>query len=229
MIYESQNKVNGRILTSDDIEQIKEIVKLYPRLSRQELIKTVCVNLRWMSIVNREKEKAVEDFLLGLEEKGLIKLPAKREGNWSRHGNKDAFKNRYVISITEKTVPQEKVCGIINEFMPVGIELVNDVEKESLWNEYIERHHELKYGSPFGDRLKYFISIGGENPQYAGCMLFSASSWKLEGRDNWIGWTEEDRCSRLYLVVNNNRFLILPCGCISYCSSPFASLNYLSA
>ncbi len=45
--------------------------------------------------------------------------------------------------------------------MPVKLKLLNDLEKELLWEEYIERYHELKYGSPFGDRLKYFIEIGG--------------------------------------------------------------------
>ena len=211
MIYESKNEVNGRILTSGDIEQIKEIVKLYPRLSRQEIVKTVCVNLRWMSIVNSEKEKAVANFLLGLEEKGLIKLPLpKREINSNSPGNKFPFKKKHVISISEKTDSQEEIYGIINDFMPVGLELINNMEKESLWDEYIERYHELKYGSPFGDRLKYFISISGEKPKYAGCMMFSASSWALEERDKWINWTKQDRMSRLYLVVNNTRFLIFP-------------------
>jgi len=40
--------------------------------------------------------------------------------------------------------------------------------------------------------------------------LFSAASWALEDRDKWIGWSEADRNARLFLVVNNSRFLILP-------------------
>lgn len=206
--------VNGRVLSGEDIKQTIEMVKMYPKLDRQELVSTICVNLRWMSIVGSKKEKGIEEFLVKLEEMGLIKLPAKkvrkvRAGNYHGKDNKNNLK-KHVIPITERTEPKDDVCGIINEFMPVKLELVNDLEKESLWEEYIERYHELKYGSPFGNRLKYFIEIGGSKSQYAGCMMFSASSWALAERDKWIGWTKQDRMSKLYLVVNNTRFLIFP-------------------
>ena len=36
------------------------------------------------------------------------------------------------------------------------------------------------------------------------------SAWTVRPRDNFIGWTKEQRISRLHLVVNNSRFLILP-------------------
>ena len=42
-----------------------------------------------------------------------------------------------------------------------------------------------------------------------GCLMFSSSVWSLAGRDKWIR-DKEDRIKRLNLVVNNNRFLILP-------------------
>lgn len=204
-------KINGRIIKDEDIKEIQEIVKLYPKLGYQELVKTVCVNLRWASIVNTKKEKDVEHLLKYLEEKGYMKLPIrtekKKEGCSS--SNKSFYRRKEIV-ITERTSPLEDVCGIINDFFPVEIELVNNIEKESLWNEYVERYHELKYGSPFGDRLKYFIKIGGEKPQYAGCIIFSASSWALQERDKWIGWTKEDRTARLHLVVNNTRLLIFP-------------------
>lgn len=212
MMNSEEYIVNGRVLSDEDMMQIIEIAKMYPKLDREELIRTMCVNLRWGSIIGGKKEIAFEEFLLELEKKGLIKLPAKKvkKGNWSRKGNKNAFKKKRIIPITCRTEPGEDIYGIVNEFMPVKIELVNDIEKESLWEEYVERYHELKYGSPFGDRLKYFIEIGGEKRQYAGCIMFSASAWSLAARDKWIGWTKQDRVSRLYLIINNTRFLIFP-------------------
>ena len=204
-------KINGRTLSNEDIQQMIQIAKMYPRLSRKELVKTICVNLRWSSLVGTKKQANVENFLEKLEEDGLIKLPKNKTNRktYSNDGGKGKNKGRkHVIPITERINPGKEVCGIINEFMPVKVELVNGVEEETLFEEYIERYHELKYGSPFGDRLKYFITIGGESPQYAGCMLFSASSWALAERDKWIGWKKEDRASKLYLVINNTRFLI---------------------
>ena len=41
---------------------------------------------------------------------------------------------------------------------------------------------------------------------------FSASALKCAVRDRWIGWNFRQRYSRLKLIVNNSRFLILPAG-----------------
>lgn len=211
MIADDKIIVNGRILAEEDIRQIIEITKIYWRLSYKELVKTICVNLRWASLVDTKKQEAIEQFLQTLEERKIIKLPAKRvPGNWSKHGVNNTFKGRSKIVLTDKTAPLEQVTGIINNYSPCSVKLVSSVEEEELFNEYIERYHELKYGSPFGDRLKYLISIGGGTPQFVGCIMFSASSWALEKRDKWIGWEKDDRASRLHLVVNNTRFLIFP-------------------
>jgi Domain of unknown function (DUF4338) len=204
--------VNGRKLSEEDLKQIIEMVRIYPGLTIEELVKTICVVLRWNSFVGTKKEDGVEELLQNLEIKGMIKLTNlhhKKHGKWRYERNGKA-KNMKPIEITEKTLPGKEMFGLINSFFPVNIEIASDTEKETLWNEYIERYHELKYGSPFGDRLKYFITMGGENPQYVGCIMFSASAWALEGRDRWIGWTKADRMLRLKFVVNNTRLLIFP-------------------
>ncbi len=41
-------------------------------------------------------------------------------------------------------------------------------------------------------------------------LLFTAASRRLRHRDQWIGWSDEQRRRRLPLVVNNSRFLLLP-------------------
>ncbi|MDO9464968.1 MAG: DUF4338 domain-containing protein [bacterium] len=204
--------VNGRVLTANDLSSIKEISKLYPRLSRKELIRTICENLRWASAVLTKKEKKIEEGLEMLERAGEIKLPPKNKASGWDNNSFPTYRGSHKkkIPITDKTNFKEDIYGVINEFMPVKVEIADTVEKEVLWDEYIERYHELKYGSPFGNQLKYLITTGGEHPQYVGCMMFSASSWSLAKRDKWIGWTKEDRFSRLYLIVNNTRFLIFP-------------------
>ncbi len=202
--------VNGKILNEQKIEEIVEIVKIYHKLDLDEVIRTICVIMRWNSYVSTTKESGVEKLLVELAEKGLIQIPKRREkraGNWNKTRKKP---EKEIIAMTEMTEPREECEGTINSFYPVGLELVKSVEKEKLWNEYVERYHELKYGSPFGDRLKYFIVIGGEKPQYAGCMMYSASSWALEERDKWIGWSKVDREIRLRFILNNTRFLIFP-------------------
>ena len=46
--------------------------------------------------------------------------------------------------------------------------------------------------------------------QWLGVLVFCAASRRLRARDQWIGWTEEQRRRRLPLLVNNCRFLLLP-------------------
>ena len=41
-------------------------------------------------------------------------------------------------------------------------------------------------------------------------MSFGASAWKTQPRDEFIGWTHEQRERNLHLIINNARFLILP-------------------
>ena len=42
------------------------------------------------------------------------------------------------------------------------------------------------------------------------CLLWTSPAWKMQARDAWIGWNDEQRQSNLQAVVNNGRFLILP-------------------
>lgn len=204
--------INGRVLTLSDLSNIKEIVRMYPKLSRKELIRTICENLRWASAILTKREKKIEEGLEVLEKAGEIRLPPKAKTSGWDNNSFPVYRGsrRKKIPITHKTDPKEETSGLINEFFPINVGIADTVEKEALWDEYVKRYHELGYGKPFGNQLKYLISIGQEPSQYAGCMMFSASSWSLAKRDKWIGWTKEDRASRLYLIVNNTRFLILP-------------------
>ena len=42
--------------------------------------------------------------------------------------------------------------------------------------------------------------------------MFSASALLCAARDDWIGWERGSQFSRLHLVTNNSRFLVLPGG-----------------
>jgi hypothetical protein len=48
--------------------------------------------------------------------------------------------------------------------------------------------------------------------QWVALLSFSASALKCGVRDGWIGRDLRHRYSRLKLIVNNSRFLILPTG-----------------
>ncbi len=50
-------------------------------------------------------------------------------------------------------------------------------------------------------------------------MVFGAAAWKCRDRDQFIGWSAEQRQKNLALVANNTRFLILPWAKIPHLGS----------
>ncbi len=72
----------------------------------------------------------------------------------------------------------------------------------------LDKHHYLKGLKTVGERL--FYAIVDENGDWLGVAVFMAGARRLRHRDEWIGWSEEQRRRRLSLVVNNARFLLLP-------------------
>lgn len=190
----------GREFTEEEIEDIKYIVQTFSKFTRAELANTVCENLDWVDAKGKNKSRSALELLEKLERWGEIILPAKK----GRGGGK-----RKEIVFTEATAaPQDIVFTDLGEIEPVQVEPVLEQMQARLWNEYIARYHYLGYKVPFGAHQKYFI-VSGSGVKL-GCILFAAAAWALTARDNWIGWTEEDRSRRLNLIVNNTRFLIFP-------------------
>lgn len=72
----------------------------------------------------------------------------------------------------------------------------------------LDEHHYLGALKPVGERLHYAVTDA--QGDWLGVLVFCAAARRLRARDQWIGWSEEQRRRRLPLVVNNTRFLLLP-------------------
>jgi hypothetical protein len=90
----------------------------------------------------------------------------------------------------------------------VKSELLSSAKTKSRAHRLLARHHYLGDVRAVGEQLFYALTDG--NGDWLGIMVFCAASRRLRARDQWIGWTEEQRRRRLALVVNNCRFLLLP-------------------
>jgi hypothetical protein len=75
-------------------------------------------------------------------------------------------------------------------------------------NKLLNQHHYLGSLRPVGERL-YYIAQNAQHESVA-VLIFSAAAKHLKHRDEWIGWSNEQRRRRLSLVTNNSRFLLLP-------------------
>ena len=78
------------------------------------------------------------------------------------------------------------------------------------FDQLLAEHHYLKNGHLVGEHLRY---VGEYHGQWLVLASWSAAALHLKARDGFIGWTEEQRRTRLPLLVNNSRLLILPPEC----------------
>ncbi len=191
--------ISGRYFTTQELLEIKETVRLFPGLSRTELVKTICENLNWVTPTGQYKTNSCQQLLEKLERQGLVTLPDKQKC-------RDYITKQ--LSIGPRTEPGLAVEGAVSKLEPIEVAPVKSREDQHLWNEYVHRYHGLGYKRPFGAHQRYYIVSGDE--QKLGCLLFAAAAWALKVRDEWIGWTEVDRSLRLNLIVNNTRLLIFP-------------------
>jgi hypothetical protein len=197
---ESIREFSGRKFSADDISMIKETTKMYPKLSQQELACTVCELIGWQTLGGKPKRVQCVDFMRQLELEGLISLP---KAKLQRIANRATQSKTRAVQSEEEAIQPDEItdCGAISlEIAQPGSTLVR-------WRKYVSNHHMLGDPKVFGSQIRYIITSEGQD---LGCLLFSASSWALASREDWIGWTSAERKSRLHLIVNNSRFLVLP-------------------
>lgn len=87
----------------------------------------------------------------------------------------------------------------------VRVRLICDGERE-IYDGFLDDQHYLESGQLVGEQLRYVAECGGG---WLALLSWSAGSYHLADRDDWIGWSAQQRCRRLPFVVNNSRFLIL--------------------
>lgn len=188
---------SGRMFSPEDIEMIQWARKTYPKLPRYELAGTVCELLGWTTPAGRAKQIQCVAFLEKLETEGIIQLPPL-----------DTTKqNKCRVRLKEIEFDTSEKTGEVSNYEPIRLVIAKSGHELKRWRAYINQYHMLGDKQMFGSRLQYFVKSGDTE---LGCMQFSASSWSLEERDKWIGWTESDRKIRLHLIVNNSRFLVFP-------------------
>lgn len=82
----------------------------------------------------------------------------------------------------------------------------DELERER-YRQLMTAHHYLKSDQLVGEQLRYVAEVDG---QWVALLSWSAASYHLKDREQWIGWSDAQRRRRLALVANNSRFLILP-------------------
>lgn len=95
-------------------------------------------------------------------------------------------------------------------------------EERNNWDQLMATHHYLGIRHLVGESVRYVALLNG---QWVALLGWSSAAFKSAPRDQWIGWSEEQRHQRLKFVVNNSRFLILPDCRIKNLASKTLALN----
>jgi hypothetical protein len=194
-------RFGGRLFTEQELKLMREMARDYAGLGVTEIARTVCELLDWKRANGRLKDQDCRKLLERLRDQGWLTLPPVRNS-----GPKGPRR----IPLSEASIPQATLEGSAGEFAPLELRVVESRSESRLWTELIERYHYLAYHVPVGANLRYIVRAPHRGEQVLACLLWSSPAWKMAPRDQWIGWTQEQREQNLQRVVNNSRYLILP-------------------
>ena len=194
----------GRLFTAEEIERIRRMIASDPKAYRLQLSRMVCDELSWLRRDGRRKDMSCRVAMLRMERDGLITLPPpqKRNGNGNTRPR-----------LTAASDPQSPITQPAAALGKLVFHTVNTRQYSALWNELIERYHYLGYKPLPGAQLRYLVyshPSATVKQRLLAALGFGAAAWKVAPRDQFIGWTAEQRKTNLHLIVNNARFLILP-------------------
>ena len=79
-------------------------------------------------------------------------------------------------------------------------------EERPLWDALMDGHHYLGFRRLAARGLRYVATFEGV---WVGLAAWQNGAFKCAPRDRWVGWRPAQQFSRLQMVANNTRFLIL--------------------
>jgi len=211
----SDREFFGRRFSLSDLRLIRDLARDFSALSLTELASTVCELLDWRRPNGRLKYKECRAMLEQLQAEALVSLPAVRKTAPSRPRK---------IVVRSESDPRTEMSGTAGDYTPLRLQRVDCVELSSLWNQFIDRYHYLRFRVPFGANLRYLVQSERKPGEYLACLLFSSPAWKMAPRDAWIGWSDQERKRNLQYIVSNSRFLVLPWVSVRGLASKILSL-----
>jgi Domain of unknown function (DUF4338) len=187
----------GRTFHSHELELMSQIAAQFSALGVTEIARTVCELLEWKRPNGGLKNHECRQLLERLSTEGVLTLPELR-----RLGGRGP---RRIVTVPVFE-PEPVECSV-NECGPLQLILVEGKAESRLWRELVQSHHYLGCRVPFGAHLRYFVR---DRERELACLLWTSPAWKMQPRDAWIGWSDEQRRGNLQSIVNNGRFLVLP-------------------
>ena len=197
--------IRGREIDDNELSLIRGLVGAHPGWSRRRLSQKLAEHWDWRTPTGQLKDIAVRDILNRLANQGLIALPARQRRGGRQRVRAAAVDGQQGLSLESAPASASRPLA---ELLPLSWHRAQSGQSErALIARYLSEHHYLGYPDPLG-QIHYLIRDRAGDP--IACLLFGPAAWKVEARDRWIGWSENQRRAGLAHLANNSRFLILP-------------------
>ncbi len=191
--------VQGRGLEAADIERIRRLIAEHPGWSRRRLSEVLAAEWDWRNAGGRLKDMAARSLLVKLEARGLVVLPLRRQIPSNR------MSRRAVV----RDWDWAPVAGALRDMGPLRVQETSaDAPLREHCGAALAQFHYLGCRGTVGENLQYAITT--DAGRLLACLLFGSAAWKCRARDQFIGWSREQKQQRLHLLTANTRFLILP-------------------
>jgi hypothetical protein len=100
-------------------------------------------------------------------------------------------------------LPKVESPGILDALEVHWVVVPEQIER---WNSLVCERHYLKNAHLVGEQLRYVVTYQG---QWVALLGWSAPSFHLKDREAWLRWSDLQRRSRLHLLAQNSRFVVL--------------------
>jgi hypothetical protein len=195
--------LQGRTLTGDDLAMVRALLAQHPDWHRTALSLHLCELWNWRNPAGRIKDMAARTLLLKLQARGLIQLPPPQ--------TRTARPCAQAPSAFQQPLPSLRpapIDGSLESLQPVGLELVEGLGTRRQARALLAQYHYRGFNGAVGENIQYLAKdVRGRE---LAVMVFGAAAWKVAVRDQFIGWSAQQRAGRLGLLANQQRFLILP-------------------
>ena len=159
---------------------MRQIAQEFSGLGVTEIARTVCELLEWKRPNGGLKNHECRQLLERLAAEGFLRF--RRCESWA-----GGVRGGRIYRACAEPTP---VACAASECEPLELALVEGKAESRRWREQMERYHYLGCRVPFGANLRYWVR---NRDRELACLLWTSPAWKMQARDAWIGWSDEQR------------------------------------
>lgn len=192
--------IKQRLAQPANLTVVRQLLQAQPTPTRTQLARELCRRLELRDAKGDWQVATTAHALRDLEAQGHWTLPAPRV---QRTGTYSTAPKR----LPERVAAAQRVPAQLEQIAGLQLLEVHDPAHLLIWNELMIREHPLHNARLVGRQLRYLIASAHG---WLGGIGFASAALYLAPRDEWLGWTDDQRTAQLPRVINMTRFLIRP-------------------